>query len=58
MVVTEGSWNEKWTEKEKWIGGKDNISILDGLKHHLEDDFILRNESDLPYIKRDHYRKY
>lgn len=57
------SWLEQFTEPSKWLGGfKDDegkeVRAKDTLSAALKNDFELLQESSMPLLIREHYRKY
>jgi putative 4-mercaptohistidine N1-methyltranferase len=62
IVTSPYTWLEEYTPKNKWLGGKDvqgaSRSTLQGLTLCLEDDFALSSVRDLPFLIREHSRKY
>ena len=62
IITSPYTWLEEYTPKENWLGGyEDNgksVSTLDGLKGTLEKDFDLQTTKDLPFLIREHARKY
>lgn len=62
IITSPYTWLEEYTPKENWLGGYEdkgkNVSTLDGLKGALEKDFDLQTTKDLPFLIREHARKY
>lgn len=62
IVISPYTWMEAYTPRENWIGGKDvdgkPVTTPDGLRSALERDFIFCEERDLPFLIREHARKY
>lgn len=62
IITSPYTWLDEYTPKEKWLGGFDKegqaIDTLDGLKSCLEDAFELIQTKDLPFLIREHARKY
>lgn len=62
VIVSPHSWLPAWTPKEKWIGGfyKDGkpIHTADGMAEVLEKDFDLVAQEDMPFLIREHARKF
>jgi putative 4-mercaptohistidine N1-methyltranferase len=57
------TWMEEFTPKSNWIGGRYNAdgtaeSTLDGLKKVLTPDFDHLRTTDLPFLIREHARKF
>ena len=52
----------EYTPRENWIGGRmeDGVPLrtLDGLRRYLERDFELVESRDLPFLIREHARKF
>ena len=62
IITTPGTWLVEFTPKERWLGGhyRDGqaVSTLDGLRARLDKDFELRTTKDLPFLIREHARKF
>lgn len=54
ILTTPCTWLEDFTPSEKWPSG----STLDWLKSHLSSSFELEETKDLPFLIREHSRKY
>jgi len=57
IITSPYTWLEEYTPREKWLdgGGRGTLSAL---KEKLEPDFELRKVLDLPFLIREHRRKY
>lgn len=62
LITTPCTWMEEYTPKEKWLGGFDRdgepVRTLDSLKRILEPAFELETRIDLPFLIREHERKF
>lgn len=60
LITTPLSWLESFTPVEKWLGGArtDAPDTLEALKHTLSPDFVLEGVKDMPFLIREHRRKY
>ncbi len=58
LLTTPFTWLEEFTPKEKWIGGCQGTSSADALKKLLEPNFTLRLAKDIPFLIREHSRKF
>lgn len=63
VLVSPYSWLEEYTDKTKWLGGytdADGKSVFsaEAVKKVLEGNFQLVFESDMPFLIREHRRKY
>lgn len=59
VLLTPATWDEEWTPMEAWIGGTpDGGSTAGALPPLLEADFTLEWEADLPFLIREHHRKF
>lgn len=62
LLTTPCSWFETFTPQEHWLGGRSEngkeLSTLESLKNILLDDFALLETDDMPFIIREHARKY
>jgi putative 4-mercaptohistidine N1-methyltranferase len=62
IITSPCTWLEQYTPKANWIGGfeKDGepFSTLDGLKEILSPEFDLFDTRDLPFLIREHARKF
>ncbi|MBL4848922.1 MAG: 5-histidylcysteine sulfoxide synthase [Planctomycetes bacterium] len=56
------SWHPDFTPREVWLGGrvKDGVEVLgkEGLREFLDPEFEFVSEQDMPFVIRDHVRKY
>jgi hypothetical protein len=57
------TWLEEFTPKSAWLGGRYNPGghaerTLDGIKDALLGPFVHRSTKDLPFLIREHARKY
>ncbi len=59
VINTPFTWLEEYTGKEQWIGGHPETGeSLDALRERLDKDFELEATQDLPFLIREHRRKY
>lgn len=62
IITSPYTWLEEYTPKENWLGGYSaegqTIDTLDGLKSSLQGSFELVSTQDLPFLIREHARKY
>ena len=62
LITTPCTWMEEYTPKEKWLGGfqRDGreVRTLDSLKQILGEAFELDARKDLPFLIREHERKF
>ncbi|MEM6822112.1 MAG: putative 4-mercaptohistidine N1-methyltransferase [Verrucomicrobiota bacterium] len=62
MITTPGTWTEEFTPKENWLGGYERegepVSTEDGLRDCLDNNFELIRAGDMPFMIREHARKY
>lgn len=62
VVTSPYTWMEEYTPKESWLGGRtvngEPQGTLGGLKAVLSPDFKLAAVRDLPFLIREHSRKY
>ena len=62
ILVSPYTWLEEYTPKENWIGGfvcaGQQIKTLDGLKRALQTDFQFASARNLPFLIREHARKF
>ncbi|EFN59874.1 hypothetical protein CHLNCDRAFT_18766 [Chlorella variabilis] len=65
VLVSPYSWLPAWTAREKWLGGfKDQARLLpsvwtaDSLKQLVGDHFSLVEEREVPFVIREHRRKF
>ena len=57
LISTPFTWLEDYTSKKRWLN-KDKASGLYGIKRHLEPFFALKQTKDIPFIIREHVRKF
>jgi putative 4-mercaptohistidine N1-methyltranferase len=62
IITSPYTWLEEFTTLERWLGGFEragrSIRTFDTLCRLLEPDFTLRATKDLPFLIREHARKY
>lgn len=62
LITTPCTWLEEYTPREKWLGGFERegqtVRTLDSLKSILEPDFTMEDRRDLPFLIREHERKF
>lgn len=59
LLTTPFSWLEQYTAPANWLGGDAaRGSSFNGLRSALEADFTLEDARDLPFLIREHARKY
>ena len=58
LLTTPFSWLEEYTPREHWIGGRGETSSADALQDLLSPRFELRLAKDIPFLIREHARKY
>jgi len=57
VITSPYTWLEEYTPREKWLDG-DGFGTLNALKDRLAPAFELRLAFDLPFLIREHRRKY
>jgi putative 4-mercaptohistidine N1-methyltranferase len=58
LLTTPFTWLEEYTPSSKWIGGRAGSESASELQALLEPDFELRLSKDLPFLIREHARKF
>jgi len=62
LITTPCTWMEDYTPRERWLGGfhRDGkpVRTLDSLKERLTPDFELEIRRDMPFLIREHERKF
>lgn len=62
IIATPCTWLTEYTPREHWLGGFEEegraITTLSGLRNKLERDFELTTSKDLPFMIREHARKF
>jgi len=62
VITTPCTWSAEFTPPEKWLGGfisqGQPVRTLDGIKAVLNPDFEFVRSGDLPFLFREHARKY
>ena len=58
LLTTPFTWLEEFTPRKDWIGGREGESSADALRALLSPHFELRFQKDLPFLIREHARKY
>ena len=58
LLTTPFTWLEDYTPREHWIGGRGDATSADALTELLSPHFELRFQKDLPFLIREHARKF
>lgn len=62
VITSPYTWLEEYTPKSKWLGGYAGddgpVTTLDGLVAALSDSFVKVREVNLPFLIREHSRKF
>jgi len=59
LLATPFSWLVEFTPREHWLGGRqDSPSSFEVLRQILEPDFELETTKNLPFLIREHSRKF
>jgi hypothetical protein len=58
LLTTPFSWLAEFTPRAKWIGGTAGSESADELTRLLEPHFELKLSKELPFLIREHARKY
>jgi len=59
VLTTPNTWLEEFTAREYWLGATPQTgSPLEALRNHLEATFVLDKVWDMPFLIREHHRKY
>ena len=62
VITSPYTWLEEFTPREHWLGGYERdevrVTTLEGLRSVLERDFELVRTKDLPFLIREHARKF
>jgi putative 4-mercaptohistidine N1-methyltranferase len=58
VLTSPYTWMDEFTPRKNWLGGKDGKTTIEGLREALEPDFALRELRDLPFLIREHGRKF
>jgi putative 4-mercaptohistidine N1-methyltranferase len=58
LLTTPFTWLAEFTPREKWIGGTGESESADELTRLLEPHFELKSSKEIPFLIREHARKY
>ena len=60
LLTTPFTWLEEYTPRSQWLGGRkeEGIRSAEALKEILDPDFELQLTRDLPFVIREHERKF
>jgi putative 4-mercaptohistidine N1-methyltranferase len=58
LLTTPFTWLEEFTPREHWVGGREDIASADELKRILAPSFDLQFSAELPFLIREHARKF
>jgi putative 4-mercaptohistidine N1-methyltranferase len=57
-ITSPYTWMEEFTPRAEWLGGHDGKKSFDGLRARMEPAFELISRKDLPFLIREHARKF
>ena len=62
IITSPYTWLEEFTERDRWLGGRqtgeERLTTREGLRRHLSSSFELVGCKDLPFLIREHARKF
>ena len=58
VLATPFTWDDRFTPKDAWLGGRDGESSFAALQAELDGDFELLETRDMPFLIREHARKF
>jgi putative 4-mercaptohistidine N1-methyltranferase len=58
ILTSPYSWLEEYTPQLHWLRGGKSRSVLESLREFLEEEFDLLRYFDMPFLMREHLRKY
>ena len=60
VITSPYTWLEEFTPRSNWLGASDPEanSTLDGLSHALDPHFEFQEARDIPFLIREHARKF
>lgn len=58
IITSPYTWLEDYTPKDNWLGGQEDRRTIEGLQEALKEAFDLTETKDLPFLIREHARKY
>ncbi len=59
VITTPNTWLEEFTAREFWLGATPETGApLEAIRDHLEATFVLDKVWDMPFLIREHHRKY
>jgi putative 4-mercaptohistidine N1-methyltranferase len=62
VITSPYTWMTEFTPRERWLGGRQTesgvLKTLEGLRAALQPAFSLQSVKDLPFLIREHSRKY
>ncbi|MGV3531214.1 MAG: putative 4-mercaptohistidine N1-methyltransferase [Chthoniobacteraceae bacterium] len=62
ILTSPYTWMSDYTEPVEWLGGKEvaerQVTTFEGLEQRLSKDFTLRERKNLPFLIREHARKF
>ena len=62
VITTPCTWMDEFTPRTHWLGGVEREGLqentLEGIRKSLEPHFLLQRTLDLPFLIREHARKY
>jgi SAM-dependent methyltransferase len=57
IITSPYTWLEEWTPRERWLGGEGS-STFESMQDLLAGHFTLQSRHDLPFLIREHARKF
>ncbi|NET41492.1 5-histidylcysteine sulfoxide synthase [Okeania sp. SIO2B3] len=58
VLATPFTWDERFTPRDAWLGGHDGEDSFTVLQAELKGDFELLETQDMPFLIREHARKF
>lgn len=57
IITSPYTWLTDFTPRDNWVGGR-HATTLEGLRAALDRDFVFQRTQDLPFLIREHSRKF
>jgi len=58
ILASPYTWLPEYTPRAKWLGGRPGVTTFSALKSLLQQDYTLQKKIQIPFLIREHARKY
>lgn len=58
ILASPYTWLPEYTPRAKWLGGRTGVTTFSALRRLLQQDYTLQKQIQIPFLIREHARKY